>query len=197
MLSRLPRLYIALLTLAITLALGVIDNKTGYAFHFFVFYFIPISLAAWYLDITAGIAFAIASTLIWFVAASLAGAEYATPFHAVWNSMVRLVAFVAIAFVVAKNKAVLEQEREISRQLRKALSEVKVLGALLPICAECKKIRDERGVWHPMEAYIAQRSNTQFSHGYCPHCYKQALKDAGFVEDADGQIKPYESPAAG
>ncbi len=62
-----------------------------------------------------------------------------------------------------------ELERTVS-QLRHALAEVKQLSGLLPICAGCKKIRDEGGVWQVLEGYISAKSEATFSHGMCPDC---------------------------
>lgn len=62
-----------------------------------------------------------------------------------------------------------DRERLIS-DLQCALSQVKVLSGLLPICASCKKIRDEQGDWTSVEAYIKDRSNADFTHGICPQC---------------------------
>jgi len=54
--------------------------------------------------------------------------------------------------------------------LQNALLEVKTLQGLLPICAHCKKIRDDQDNWQPMESYISQHSAAKFSHGVCPDC---------------------------
>ena len=67
-----------------------------------------------------------------------------------------------------------EIEREnLIEQLQAALAEVHTLSGLLPICAACKKIRDEAGQWHGIESYIADRSTAQFSHGFCPDCLER------------------------
>jgi len=64
-----------------------------------------------------------------------------------------------------------EQEREsLIRQLQDALTKVKVLQGILPVCARCKKIRDVKGNWHAMEAYIREHSDADFTHGVCPEC---------------------------
>lgn len=64
-----------------------------------------------------------------------------------------------------------QQEREkLIVELRKALSEVKTLSGLLPICSSCKKIRNDQGRWEALEAYIRDRSDAEFSHGICPEC---------------------------
>jgi len=64
-----------------------------------------------------------------------------------------------------------EGEREkLILTLQKALSEVKALSGLLPICSSCKKIRDDKGYWNQIEAYIRDHSEANFSHSICPEC---------------------------
>lgn len=58
-------------------------------------------------------------------------------------------------------------------QLRGALSQVKTLSGLLPICSNCKKIRDGQGVWQHLEIYLAHRSDAKFTHGLCPACIEE------------------------
>lgn len=62
------------------------------------------------------------------------------------------------------------------RELEGALSQIKQLQGLLPICSYCKKIRDDQNYWQQVEKYIAERSEAQFSHGICPDCYEKFVK---------------------
>ncbi len=55
-------------------------------------------------------------------------------------------------------------------KLEKALSEIKTLAGMIPICSSCKKIRDDKGYWNQIETYIKERSEVEFSHGICPEC---------------------------
>ena len=65
----------------------------------------------------------------------------------------------------------LEQERErLIKELQEALAHVKTLSGLLPICANCKKIRDDQGYWHQVEQFISEHTDVNFSHGICPEC---------------------------
>jgi PAS domain-containing protein len=67
-----------------------------------------------------------------------------------------------------------EQEREkVIQQLQQALAQVKKLSGLLPICASCKRIRDDRGYWLQVEEYIHDHSEAQFSHSICPECARK------------------------
>ncbi len=63
-------------------------------------------------------------------------------------------------------------QQELITQLQEALAKVKTLGGLLPICASCKKIRDDQGYWNQLEAYFLTHSEIEFSHGLCPDCAK-------------------------
>ena len=62
-------------------------------------------------------------------------------------------------------------------ELEKAISKIKVLKGLLPICATCKKIRDDQGNWNDLESYIDRHSEAQFSHGICPECAIKMRKE--------------------
>ncbi len=62
-------------------------------------------------------------------------------------------------------------------ELETALASVKVLTGLLPMCAYCKKIRVDDTYWQKLENYLAERSEAQFSHGICPDCYPDVLKE--------------------
>jgi PAS domain S-box-containing protein len=75
-----------------------------------------------------------------------------------------------------------EEEREhLILDLKDALARIKTLTGMLPICASCKKIRDDKGYWNQLEQYISEHSDVLFSHCLCPDCAKKEFKK---VEDA-------------
>ena len=65
-----------------------------------------------------------------------------------------------------------DENKNLIDALRKALSEVKNLSGLLPICSHCKKIRDDQGYWNQLEEYVSKHSDALFSHSICPDCMK-------------------------
>ncbi len=67
--------------------------------------------------------------------------------------------------------------KKTNEQLQQALSEIKTLSGLLPICASCKKIRDDNGYWNQIESYIAKHTDAEFTHGICPECAKKLYPD--------------------
>jgi hypothetical protein len=90
---------------------------------------------------------------------------------------------VVVILLVKENKASTERKRAEDKQkslileLQKALAEVKTLSRMLPICASCKKVRDDKGYWKQIETYLLDHSETKFSHSICPECAKKLYPD--------------------
>lgn len=78
---------------------------------------------------------------------------------------------------ITERKQAQEERERLIRELQKALAQVKTLSGLLPICASCKKIRNDQGYWEQMEMYIRNHSEAEFSHGYCPECAAKLLAE--------------------
>ncbi|MFA5835116.1 MAG: histidine kinase N-terminal 7TM domain-containing protein [Bacteroidota bacterium] len=85
-----------------------------------------------------------------------------------------------------------EHDREhLIDELQEALANVKTLGGLLPICANCKKIRDDEGYWNQVEQYIGKHTDAKFTHGICPECGKKALDEYYRTKDIPGHSSGY------
>jgi PAS domain S-box-containing protein len=107
-----------------------------------------------------------------------------------WSSTAILVEGGEIEFIISTGIDItalkrVESEREhLIEELQQALKKVKTLRGLLPICASCKKIRDDQGYWQVVDDYIRQHSLAEFSHGLCPVCaqklYPEYYQKAGF-----------------
>jgi len=82
----------------------------------------------------------------------------------------------AIEDITERKHIEMEKEKLIA-ELKIALDEVKTLRGIIPICAYCKKIRDDKGAWDIIEAYICERTDAEFSHGICPDCHKKVMKE--------------------
>ena len=75
------------------------------------------------------------------------------------------------AILYALERKSLENERErLIIELKQSMENVRLLSGLLPICAQCKKIRDDSGYWEQLESYVSKHSDVMFSHGLCPEC---------------------------
>ena len=70
-----------------------------------------------------------------------------------------------------------DEKNKIATELQQTLQHVKRLQGILPICANCKKIRDDKGYWNRIESYISEHSEADFSHSICPECAKELYGD--------------------
>jgi len=99
-----------------------------------------------------------------------------------------------IADISGRKQAERERE-ELIRELQEALGKVKILSGLLPICASCKKIRDDKGEWTHVETYFRRHSEADFTHGICPECTKKLYPDfAGRRTENGGPGGPGDAP---
>ena len=78
---------------------------------------------------------------------------------------------------ISRRKKVEREKEELIQRLQDSLAKIKTLRGLLPICASCKKIRDDTGYWHQVEAYVTDHSEANFSHSLCPQCVKRLYPD--------------------
>lgn len=81
----------------------------------------------------------------------------------------------------ARKRAAQEREKLI-HELQHALNEIKTLRGILPICASCKKVRDDKGYWNQIEAYIHEHSDAEFSHGICPDCARRLYPELDLTD---------------
>jgi len=99
------------------------------------------------------------------------------------NRALALFAIWVTAALTLQRKKIEEKREKAISDREKALEDIKILRGLLPICASCKKIRDDQGYWSQIEVYIHEHSEADFSHGICPECarklYPKFYKEPG------------------
>jgi len=75
-----------------------------------------------------------------------------------------------------------EERDQLIAKLQEAVSSIKALSGLIPICAACKKVRDDQGYWQQVEDYVSAHWQVEFSHGLCPECMARLYPDAGMQD---------------
>jgi hypothetical protein len=120
---------------------------------------------------------------------TIAGFFLAPPGGELWkvlcNRALALYAIWVTAFLTLQRKRLEEEREQAVRKREKALEDVKILRGFLPICASCKKIRDDKGYWNQIEAYIHDHSEADFSHGICPDCVRKLYPEY-YTEEMSG-----------
>ena len=84
---------------------------------------------------------------------------------------------------ITQRKLIEEEREKLIKELKNVLDQVKQLSGMLPICASCKMIRDDKGYWSQIESYIRDHSEAEFSHSICPECAKKLYPDVKIYDD--------------
>lgn len=109
---------------------------------------------------------------------TLERAKQSTPFGYVLKPFVERELQTTIELALYKHQ--MDREREqLILELEEALSNVRMLNELLPICASCKRIREDTGYWMKLEAYLAKHADVEFTHTYCPECVGKLREEMG------------------
>jgi hypothetical protein len=88
-----------------------------------------------------------------------------------------LIAAAGIGFYLLRTRQLRERQRVLEVKIDEAVAHIKTLRGLLPICASCKRIRDDGGYWNQIEQYVHEHTEAEFSHGICPDCMKKLYPD--------------------
>ncbi len=96
------------------------------------------------------------------------------------NRALALFAIWVTAILTLQQRRMTEEREHVLLEREAALEQVKILRGFLPICASCKKIRDDKGYWNQIETYIRDRSEAEFSHSICPECATKLYPDIDF-----------------
>ncbi len=151
-----------LLWFLLSVVILFIDYLTGPFFQFPFLFILPVVFSTWFSGRRWGLGYAIVLPVCRFYFTTFWSIPW-TIWESAMNGVIRVSVLLLLAYLVNR----------VAVQTRAKEQEVKMLEGLLPICASCKKIRDEKGEWQILEAYITKHSEATFSHGVCPDCAKQ------------------------
>jgi hypothetical protein len=162
--------------LVLVVLIGFLDFLSGYELSFSLFYLAPILLVTWWAGRREGVAIASLSALVWLGADILSGHRFTHLLIPVWNVLIRLGFFLIVVTLLSQLQCSYEEQRRIARELQASLAKVNLLSGLIPICAWCKKVRDDQGYWQQVERYITEHSAASFTHSICQECHDKELQ---------------------
>jgi hypothetical protein len=179
-----PPALIFLTALAALAVVATLDAFTPFELGFSAFYVIPVLIATWGVGLSRGLAFACLSACCWYCLDLSSGRPLTHEFYRAWDTFNHLLSYALVAFVTGKLRQSFQRERVLREDRDEALRNIRKLEGLLPMCAWCKKVRDDEGYWQELESYLQPRTKAAFSHGICPDC----------AADLDRGAERYASP---
>jgi hypothetical protein len=158
------------------IGLGWLDYVTGYEMSFFVFYSVPVGVAAWWVGRWPAIGLALGATVTWLLADYFGGAKYSTPFFYYWNSTIHFLAFIINAVTIAKIKSELDQRHVLAAKLESARESFRVVSAQLPFCPGCGKPKEAAGDNGDAELAALAREHPELAGMLCAECRAGRIK---------------------
>ncbi len=154
---------------ALLAVLGWLDYVTGYEMSFFVFYSVPVGLAAWFVGRWPAIVLALAATLTWLLADFYSGAKYSAPFFYYWNSTIHFLAFIINAVTISKIKAELDRRQILAAELETTRQKLRSVGRM-PFCPACGKSRNGVGSRSATALGADSEADSDSPSAVCPAC---------------------------
>lgn len=170
--------WITLAGILLVAILGLTDFVTGYEISFSIFYLAPIAFVTWFAGRRAGLAISVLSAIVWLAADVGSGHLFPHVLIPFWNATVRLGFFAVTVVLLNKLHIIVYQQAALIKDLQEARDEAKKLSGLIPICAWCKRVRDDEGYWKQVELYISEHSEAEFTHAICPECKQKWDEEA-------------------
>ena len=167
---------------------GWLDYITGYELGFFVFYSVPIGLAAWHLGRWSGIGLALMATMAWWLADDLGGAKYSSSFSFWWNSTVHFAAFIINAVTIAQIRLELRQRDALAVKLEATRQILRAAAKALPACPLCGKLHSRTAQSDPTELRELARRDADLSNALCVDCAPGPTAGQVPGESAGGRI---------
>jgi hypothetical protein len=156
-----------------TVAVAVVDYVTGDEINVVFLYIVPLAIASWKLSGREAVVAAFVCTTAWLAEILIYNHPFPHPLIPYWNALMLLGIFLTVVLTLSSLKKSFAEQRRLIDELQSALTNVKMLRGLLPICSWCKRIRDDKGYWQAVETYLEGHSQAAFTHGICPECLRK------------------------
>jgi len=177
---------VALLCIVSSLSIFFVDRVTPRETAEACFYVIVVFISLWEEteEFSIGVAThcSLLTILGFFVSSPTGSLEIA-----ISNRFIALFLIWSTTVLIVQRKKLIRQRNTVLKEKEDALAQIKVLGGLLPICSSCKKIRDDKGYWTHVEAYIAEYSEAKFTHGLCEGCIQKLYPQIASKMAASGK----------
>lgn len=165
-----------LVCVALTALATVGDVASGPFFLFDLFYLLPVLVAARWIGRASGLGFALVCAVLAVLVQYLTGHPLRQPLLLVWSGSMKFGVWAVAVWLVSELQRNVHRQDMLIHELRGAMSEIKQLKGLLPMCAWCKRLRSEDGSWMRLEDYLQERTDASVTHSICPECARHAIQ---------------------
>src|SRR5450631_3818191 len=129
-------------SIVLLLLIGWLDNITDYEFGFFIFYFIPVAITAWFVGKRSGLFAAVAAAICWYFSDYYTEHPYSRAYFLYWDLFMRLISFITTALTITRIRQMLTNEENLNARLERTLQELTAMKGMPPRCMGCHVLHD-------------------------------------------------------
>lgn len=152
------------------------DYRSGFRFSLFPLYLIPVATIAWFDRRAVTMTLSLFAGALVVIKDTLSGYSRDNT-YLVWDEGIKVVLLLVISYGVWKISNLLREKDQTNQELRQALSEIRELRDMIPICAWCHSVRNDKGFYEKIEVYLSQLTGADLTHGICPSCIEKYYGD--------------------
>jgi len=186
-----PAISALLIGVVWTVLVAWLDVRTGLQLKLGPFYLLPVLLIAWCGGMAWGVVAALVAASAWRGIEVIWRPGLLPGWVLFWDAFIHLLSFTGVAVFVSWARSLVLREKALVYDLSALLANVKELEGLLPMCAWCKKVRDDQGYWQQIETYISSHSKADWTHGICPDCVARLMQDQPGFNGSELPLPPF------
>ena len=157
-------------TIVAIVLIGYLDYRTGFKFSLFPLYLIPLAVMAWNYKLNIALSLStVAGVTILIKDLAIEGIGMHS-LYVYWDIAIKISLLILVSYGICKIKELLLEKTRSNQELKQALDEISELREMIPICAWCHSIRNDKGLYEKVEVYLTRLTGVALTHGICPAC---------------------------
>lgn len=167
------------ITTAVTsiISIGYLDYKTGFRFSLFPLYLVPLAVTAWKEQKKISVNLSVLASIVMVIKDLMSDGVDRHSLYFYWDMSIKVILLFFISYGLCKIRELLREKTRSNQELRLALSEISELRSMIPICAWCHSVRNDKGFYEKIEVYLSHLTGATLTHGICPACTEKFYGD--------------------
>ena len=150
--------------------IGYLDYASGFKFNLFPLYLLPIAIISWNGNVAVTVFSSIVASVIITVKDRHNAIAYNMGIYFYWDTLIKVLMILLLSYSFWKIRRLMIEKDTLNAQLQQSLAEIRELREMIPICAWCHSVRNDKGFYEKIETYLGKVTGSKLTHGICPAC---------------------------
>ena len=161
------------ISIAFIFAIGCLDYASGFKFSLFPLYLIPIAVISWNENRAITFLSSVLASAIIAVKDTHNALAYNMGAYFYWDILIKVIVILLMSYTFSKIRSLMIEKDVLNAKLSQSLAEIQELREMIPICAWCHSVRNDKGFYEKIETYLSKLTGSTLTHGICPACIEK------------------------